>query len=71
MDIAQTITNIVLSLVFALLGFVLLFIGYRVFDALTPTDLNKQIFENGNVAAAILAGAFVVGLAIIVGMAIN
>jgi putative membrane protein len=67
----QIITNLFLSLVFALLGFALLFIGYRVFDALTPTDLNKRIFEDGNVAAAILAGAFVLGLAIIVAMAIN
>ena len=71
MDVQQTITNIVLSFVFAVLGFILLFVGYRVFDALTPTDLNKRIFEDGNVAAAILAGAFVLGLAIIVAMAIN
>ena len=28
---------------------------------MTPTDLNKRIFEDGNVAAAILAGAFVLG----------
>ncbi|MCC6173729.1 MAG: DUF350 domain-containing protein [Chloroflexi bacterium] len=60
-----------LSLIFALLGFILLFVGYRVFDALTPTDLNKRIFHDGNVAAAVLAGAFVVGLAIVVGMAIG
>lgn len=72
MDIMQqTITNLILSLVFALLGFILLFVGYRVFDALTPTDLNKRIFEDGNVAAAVLAGAFVLGLAIIVALAIS
>jgi uncharacterized membrane protein YjfL (UPF0719 family) len=57
--------------VLALLVYILLFIGYRGFDALTPTDLNKRIFEDGNVAAAILAGAFVLGLAVIVAMAIN
>ena len=71
MDVQQTLVNIVLSLVFALLGFILLFVGYRVFDALTPTDLNKRIFEDGNTAAAILAGAFVLGLAVIIAMAIN
>lgn len=65
------ITNLILSLIFAILGFALLFIGYRVFDALTPADLNKRIFDDGNTAAAILAGAFVLGLAIIVAMAIN
>jgi uncharacterized membrane protein YjfL (UPF0719 family) len=71
MDAQQMVTNILLSLVFALLGFVLLFIGYRVFDLMTPTDLNKRIFEDGNVAAAVLAGAFVLGLAIIIAMAIT
>jgi uncharacterized membrane protein YjfL (UPF0719 family) len=71
MDAQQMGTNIFLSVVFAILGFVLLFIGYRVFDALTPTDLNKRIFQDGNVAAAILAGSFVLGLAIIVAMAIS
>jgi putative membrane protein len=71
MDANSTLNNAVLSVLFAILGFVLLFIGYRVFDALTPTDLNKRIFEDGNVAAAILAGAFVLGLAIIVAMAIS
>lgn len=71
MDVTATLTNVVLSLVFALLGFVLLFLGYRLFDALTPTDLNKRIFEDGNVAAAILTGSFVIGLAIIVAMAIS
>jgi uncharacterized membrane protein YjfL (UPF0719 family) len=71
MDGQQMGTNIFLSIVFAILGFVLLFIGYRVFDMLTPTNLNKRIFEDGNVAAAILAGSFVLGLAIIVAMAIS
>jgi putative membrane protein len=71
LNLAATLTNVVLSLIFALLGFVLLFVGYRVFDALTPTDLNKRVFEDGNVAAAVLAGSFVLGLAIIVAMAIN
>jgi uncharacterized membrane protein YjfL (UPF0719 family) len=71
MDVQQTLVNIVLSLVFAVLGFILLFVGYRVFDKLTPTDLNKRIFEDGNVAAAILAGAFVLGLAAIIAMAIS
>ena len=71
MDVALTLTNIVLSLVFALLGFVLLFLGYRLFDLLIPSDITKCIFEEGNVAAAILSGAFVLGLAIIVAMAIS
>ncbi len=71
MTFQDTMTNLGLSVLFAILGFILLFAGYRIFDMLTPTDLNKRIFEDGNSAAAILAGAFVLGLAIIVAMAIN
>jgi uncharacterized membrane protein YjfL (UPF0719 family) len=62
---------VLLSAVFAVLGFVLLFLGYRVFDWLTPTDLNEDIFRNGNVAAAVFAGAFVIALAIIIAHAIS
>ena len=67
----QALRNAALSVVFAVLGFVLLFVGYRVFDKLTPTDLSRQIFEERNLAAAILAGAFVIALAIIIGQAIS
>jgi len=67
----QALRGAFLSVVFAILGFGLLFVGYKVFDALTPKDLGKVIFEDGNVAAAILAGAFVIALGIIVAQAIS
>jgi putative membrane protein len=68
---SQVLHNVLLSIVFAVLGFVLLFVGYRVFDWLTPTDLSDDIFKKGNVAAALLAGAFVIALAIIIHAAIS
>ena len=67
----QTLSSILLSVLFALLGFVLLFVGYRVFDTLVPADLNKRIFEDGNLAAAVVVGAFIIGLAMIVANAIS
>ena len=66
----QLLRNVGLSTIFAVLGFVLLFVGYRVFDRLTPSNLGEQIFKEHNVAAAILAGAFVLALAIVVAAAI-
>jgi putative membrane protein len=66
----HTLQNMALSAIFAVLGFVLLFIGYRVFDWLTPTDLNRDVFEKANLAAAVLAGAFVIALAIVIAAAI-
>ena len=40
-------------------------------SSVAPLIMTSRIFEDGNVAAAILAGAFVLGLAIIVAMAIS
>ncbi len=47
----------VVSTIYALLGMVLLFIGYRALDWMTPSDMQKKIFEEGNVAVAVLAGS--------------
>jgi putative membrane protein len=56
----------VFSVVYAILGMVLLYGGYRVFDWLTPSDMQKKIFEEGNVAVAVVVGAFILGLAIVI-----
>jgi len=42
-----------------------------VFDALTPTDLSRKVFEESNLAAALLAGAIIIGLAIVIAAAIS
>jgi uncharacterized membrane protein YjfL (UPF0719 family) len=70
MAMEQILRNVILSIVFAVLGFGLLFLGYRVLDMLTPHSMTGQIFEEHNMAAAILAGAFVIALALIVSQAI-
>ena len=70
-NVEQMLLNLVLAAVFSVLGFVLLFVGYRLLDALTPTDMARKIFEEGNVAVSILAGAFVIGLAIVIGASIH
>ena len=62
---------LVISVVYAALGMVLLYLGYRIFDWLTPTNLQEDIFKNGNVAVAIVVGAFILGLAFVIGAAIH
>ena len=71
LNFEQLLFNLLLAAIFSVLGFVLLFVGYRVFDALTPMDLGHKIFDEGNVAAAVMAGAFVIGLALIVSASIQ
>lgn len=70
MNLTTTLSNAALSVIFAIIGFILLFAGYKIFDWLTPTDLSDDIFRKGNVATAILAGAFVIALAIVIAQAI-
>lgn len=54
---------------FAAVGIAAAIIGYKVFDKCTPGDLNKEILENKNVAAAIVAAAVILGVCIIVAVA--
>lgn len=69
--ITSDVRVFILTLVYAVLGMILLFIGYRVFDWLTPTDMQEDIFKNGNTAVAVLAGSFIIGLAIVIMGAIH
>lgn len=54
---------------FAVIGIVLAIFGYRMFDKCTPGDLHKEIIENRNVAAAIIGGAVILGVCIIIAAA--
>jgi putative membrane protein len=65
------VRTFVISVVYAALGMVLLYLGYRLFDWLTPTNLQEDIFKNGNVAVAVLVASFILGLAIVIGAAIH
>lgn len=51
---------------FGVVGIILAILGFKLFDWLTPGDLQKEIFEKQNVAAAILGAAVVLGICWIV-----
>jgi uncharacterized membrane protein YjfL (UPF0719 family) len=56
-------------LLFAVVGIAAAVIGYKVFDKCTPGDLHKEIIENKNMAAAIIGGAVILGVCIIIAAA--
>ncbi len=62
----QALGNMV---IFAAVGVGVAILGYKIFDKCTPGDLNKEIVENKNIAAAIVAGALILGVCIIVAVA--
>ncbi|MFM7322613.1 MAG: DUF350 domain-containing protein [Armatimonadota bacterium] len=59
------------TLVFGVVGIVLAIVGFKLFDLVIKADIEKEIFENGNRAAAMLAGAVVLGVCLIVAMTIH
>lgn len=62
---------IALNFVYAILGVVLMFLSYRVFDWLTPAIDFPAELRKGNVAVGIFIAALFLGIAIIIGGALN
>jgi len=60
------------SIVYSFLGIGILVVAFVLFEILTPKhSLRKEILENKNMALAILAGFFMLAVAIIVASAIH
>jgi len=60
------------SIVYSLLGIAILVIVFALFELMTPKhNLRKEILENKNMALAVLAGFFILGVSIIIASAIH
>lgn len=67
---AQTLGQAIgYMLLFAAIGIAAAVAGYKIFDKCTPGDLHREIVENKNVAAAIVGGAVILGVSIIIAAA--
>lgn len=65
----QAITN---SILYSFLGIAILLIAFLLVEVLTPKhNLRKEILENKNMALAVLAGFFMLSVAIIIASAIH
>ncbi|HVZ47538.1 MAG TPA: DUF350 domain-containing protein [Gemmatimonadaceae bacterium] len=60
-----------LNFAYAVLGVILMWFSYRVFDRLTPRVDFAEELKKGNVAVAIFIAALFISIAIIVGHALN
>ena len=59
------------SLLYAGVGIVVLIVGFKILDLLTPGKLWEEINEKQNRAVATFAGAVAIGLSIIIAAAIH
>ncbi len=62
---------IALNFFYAVLGVVLMFISYKVFDWLTPEVRFPEELKKGNVAVSIFIAAIFVSIALIIGGALK
>ena len=60
-----------LNFVYAVLGVILMWITYRVFDKMTPEVDFAAELKRGNVAVAIFIAALFLSIALIIGHALN
>jgi putative membrane protein len=58
--------SLLMTLLFGGLGIALAMLGFKLFDLLTPGKLEEEIVQKQNIAAAILGGAIVLGICLIV-----
>jgi putative membrane protein len=62
---------IIASVIFSILGLIILFIAYFIVEKLTPENTWKEIVHNKNVALAIVFASFIIGMSIIISGAIH
>ena len=59
------------SVIYSVLGIVILVISFYLFNKLTPGTLRREIMEEHNTALAIIAAAFILAVALIISAAIH
>lgn len=60
------VSSIVSTVVFGAIGIALAIIGFKLFDLVVKHNIENEIFDNKNMAAALLAGAIVLGVCMII-----
>ena len=70
MDIL-TMRPVLASILFSIIGIIILLIAYFIVEKLTPENTWKEISKNNNVALAIVFAAFIIGMSMIISAAIH
>ncbi len=62
---------IIASIVYSLIGIIILGVSFWIFEKVTPENIWKEIIEKQNIAIAIVSSAFMIAIAIIIASAIH
>lgn len=62
---------ILASLIYSVLGIIILVISFYIVEKLTPENTWKEIVQNKNTAVGLIAAAYILAIAIIIASAIH
>jgi hypothetical protein len=62
--------SLLTSVVYGLVGLILLLIGYYIYELITPFSVKEELITHRNPAVAMVAAAFILGMAIVIAAAI-
>lgn len=65
------VKGIVNALIFSGIGIIVLILSYFLLEKLTPENTWKELVINKNIALAIVFGAFIIGISLIISAAIH
>ena len=63
-------TSLLTSVVYGLVGLILLLIGYYIYELITPFSVKEELITHRNPAVAMVVAAFIIGMAIVIAAAI-
>ena len=69
-DVLQ-LKYIVASIVYSLIGIIILVVSFYIIEKITPENTWKELVQNKNIAIAIVAAAYILAIAIIISSAIH
>ena len=56
--------------IFGVIGVVLLIVGYYIWELVTPYNLRRELQDNKNLAVAVVAASFIIGMAVVIAAAL-
>jgi putative membrane protein len=63
-------SNLLAAALFGVLGIVLLLVGFKLFELITPRVEVEKKLQEGNIAVGIVVGALLIAISIVVAVAI-
>lgn len=65
-------SGLVNALLFGVIGIALAILGFKLFDWITPKlDVEKELAEKHNLAVAVVSGAVIIGICLIIALAVH